>query len=175
MLTGTLKMDTKPKTEALRKMLDEQIESFERRRRRDKKKALGFRIAQAVASAVVTVLLGLNVSQLGFRDVAQEWLKSLALVISAAATVFAAWDAFFDHRELWVRYTSAAAALKTLRSELNYRAAGPDPMTEADADKLFQRFQEILDQANTSWQQLRAGASPTRKTELLKPPQDPNP
>jgi Protein of unknown function (DUF4231) len=149
-------MSENSKSETLARLLEEQISSFDRRRKRDKDKALVARMVQALASASITVLLGLNISKLGGSELLQEWLKAVALVISATATLFAAWDAFFDHRELWIRYAAAASTLRGLRSELQYVTSSGSAPSEADLDRLFRQCQETLEKINTSWQQLRA-------------------
>ena len=77
------------KIEALSRMLDEQIAGFDQRRKRDKDKAYVARMAQAFASAAITVLLGLNIAKLGGTEAVQELLKAVALVVSAGATLFA--------------------------------------------------------------------------------------
>lgn len=160
------------KAKTLEHMLDEQISGFDKRRKRDKDKAFLFRMVQAFASASTTVLLGLNLSQLGWTDAAaQEWLKAAALIISAGATLFAAWDAFFDHRELWIRYATATSTLRGLRSELQYITSAGSA-SEAAIDRLFGQFQETLEKVNTSWQQLRASSSVARPQSTADPKEE---
>jgi hypothetical protein len=42
----------------------------------------------------------------------------LALVLSALVTLFGEWDAFFNHRALWIRYTKTRYQLIGIKSEL---------------------------------------------------------
>jgi hypothetical protein len=151
-------MSGNAKVETLTKLIDEQIAGFDRRRKRDKDKAFRARLVQSIASASITVLLGLNVAKFGGSELIQEGFKAVALFISALATLFATWDTFFDHRELWIRYAAAASSLRGLRAELLYIKSGSET-SETDIDDLFRRFQELLEKTNASWQQLRASST----------------
>jgi hypothetical protein len=159
-------MSSKSKTDYLRNHLDTQIDEFNARRRRDKKKAVRAKVVQASAGAAVTVILGLDNTALGFSTTTDARLKTLALFLSAAVTIVAAWDAFFDHRSLWIRYAGVLAGLRAIRAELEYLTSDPDSINETELDGLFRRTQALLESANLSWQQLRAAErQPTANTQ----------
>lgn len=149
-------MSSKAKIDYMRSHLDTQIGEFNARRRRDKKKAVRAKVAQASVGAAVTVILGLDNTALGFSTSTDARLKALALFLSAAVTIVAAWDAFFDHRSLWIRYAGVLAGLKAIRAELEYLTSDSDAVSEVELDALFRRSQALLESANLSWQQLRA-------------------
>lgn len=103
----------------LRSEVDRQLALFERRRRRDKRKAFGLQMATVTLSATITVLLGLRTS-----DVTRTWLLNIALVLGALITVLAAAEAFFTHRRLWVLRTATVRRLETLSRHVDFNAAG---------------------------------------------------
>jgi len=110
-------------------------------------------------SGAITVLLGLQ----GLESIRAAPLlaKNSALVLSALVTLLTAWDAFFNHRALWVRYTRTVTELRGIQSELEYVSSDSDQKPkEADIDRLFERYQSALKETNVSWQTLRDDGSP---------------
>ncbi len=79
------------------------------------------------------------------------------MLLSAFVTVFATWEAFFDHKGLWVKYTRARAQLQSVKAELEYMLAGGDLLLPDDKiDPLFRQYQQILEETNSSWLQMRS-------------------
>lgn len=135
----------------LRKSLAEEISTFEEKRILHKKRAFVFKIAGTAFSTITTVLLGLQ----GLESQALL-VKNLALILSACVTIISAWDAFFNHRELWVRYTVTSRRLRDVMSDLDYLLAGENhAASDAKLDELYSRFRAILDDTNSSWLKLR--------------------
>jgi hypothetical protein len=130
------------------------LQEASRKRLRDKRKAFVLKIGAALLGAAVTVLLGLKVS----AD-HEATLKNVALVAGALVSVLNAWDAFYDHRALWVKRTTTSARLKKLdRTFRIARAAKPDlDAKELEAHRAT--LEEILDDDLSSWVQLRSDAS----------------
>jgi hypothetical protein len=145
-------MAAKEKVEFLRKCLDEQIIGFGKRRQANRNKAFRLRIAVVCCGAVTTILLGLH-------SVAESWqsfVKDCALIFSALVTVVGAFDAFYNHRALWIRYTVTYTQLKTLDSRLEYLTAGGlEELDDTEIDRLFTEFQQVLNETNANWLQLR--------------------
>jgi len=101
-----------------------------------------------VLGAVTTMVLGLKpYAHFAHGD---ELLTAVALVLSAAIPIFAAWEAFFDHRWLWVRYTAMLSSLYAIQEELKYAHAAGE-MDEAKLDSLFERLQGVLEAENREW------------------------
>jgi hypothetical protein len=127
------------------------LAEFDRKRVRDRRKAFGLKMGTVALGALITVLLGFKISP--------DWeptLKNIELIAGALIVVMNAWDAFYDHKGLWVKRTTATARLKKLQLEFSMaRAAQP----ELDATNL-RRYQmtlgQILDDDLNSWVLLRA-------------------
>ena len=116
---GVAQADLDARWRFLRGEVDRQLALFERRRRRDKRKAFGLQMATVTLSATVTVLLGLRTS-----DATRTWLLNIALGLGALITVLAAAEAFFTHRRLWVLRTATVRRLETLSRHVDFHTPG---------------------------------------------------
>jgi hypothetical protein len=134
----------------LRKEISHHIAGFDRGRKENKRKALRFRLSIVALGGLTTVFLGLK--DTGFDSV----LRNAALIASALVTLLSTWDAFYNHRGLWVRYTATLVDLYAIDTELRYlceQGVGMIRITELDA--LFVRMQKVLKDTNEWWQQER--------------------
>jgi len=146
--------------EVLRAKVVSNIGSF--RNKRDSNRKLAFRIKITIVSigALTTIVLGLK-SYVDFPK-SNEILSSLALVLSALIPIFAAWESFFDHRWLWVRYTGTLNSLYAVNDELEYgRAAGT--INKEQLDALFKRLQRALAEVDSEWTDKRKDAVPEKQ------------
>jgi len=114
-------MGTSGGSSALQKQLTDLINHFTRQRDKHKYRALYLKLATAALAALATVLLGWQ----GAPALATPF-KNLALVANALITVFAAYEAFFEPRKLWVRETAVLNALKDVQRDLDVELAGGD-------------------------------------------------
>jgi hypothetical protein len=130
---------------------------FDRKRQINKFWAFGLKVSVAALGAATTVLLGVSYS--GKPD---NLFKNIALGLSALSAVIAAWDAFFNHRMLWLRYTVAANRLRSLKEEIKYQLMRDNELEREAADKLFAHYQEIIADVNNAWEDLR-------RSEVKKP------
>jgi hypothetical protein len=125
--------------------LDEAIVRYESDRVRHKKLALWLKVSTSALGAGATVLLG-------WQDpgVLATSLKNGALVLTSLVTLFAAYDAFFDPRKLWVRETFVFNSLRDLKRnwEIAYATGqtGPDSVMDYS-----DRFHKILTQSLNEW------------------------
>jgi len=159
-------MSADSKAKYLAETINEQIESFSQRRIKNKGKAFWFKMLITSSSAATTVLLGLQGLEHFTMFNAPIMAKNLALLLSALVTLFSAWDAFFNHKALWVRYTKTVSQLKSIGSELAYLTSkGAQALKEEDADRLFQKYQSVVEETNTFWQSLRDDSSAGKITE----------
>lgn len=136
------------KLEHLRQEISAQIASFDLRRKDNKKKAFAIRIGIIASGTATTVILGLSFP--GYEQTA----KNVALVLSAVATLLSAWENYFNHRQLWIRYTATSSNLKRLLSDLNYISLS-ESVSEKGIDSVFKRFQSELIETNQEWQVMR--------------------
>jgi hypothetical protein len=124
---------------------------FDAKRQKNKFLAFGLKITIALLSAGITVLLGLS-----FPGKDEGTYKNFALGLSALSAVMGTWDAFFNHRTLWIRYTIAANRMRSLLEEIKYQTAkseGDIPVQMSD--EMFEKYQQILAEANHAWEDMR--------------------
>ena len=146
-------MKPNPKLDALRSQLVATLDSFQRKRAQNKKKAFLVYLGATAISAVVTVLLGLQ----GVPDDKVIYIRNIALILSAIVTLLTGFDTFFNHRALWVRYTQTATQLLSLQAKLDYlTAADTGEVSDGEVDQLFAEMQRILTETNRWWQDQRA-------------------
>jgi len=84
-------------------------------------------------------------------------LTNTALVLGAAVTVLSAYDAFFDHRKLWVVRTVTVRRLEELKMDLDFAlaASGPGEHARVTAES-FARLRTILAEDRREWAALRS-------------------
>lgn len=136
----------------LRQLLAENIEGFRRSATNNKRRALIARIVIASLGAATTLLLGLKSNPI--FTVHENGFSSAALLFSALIPVLVAWDTFFDHRWLWVRFTAALTSLFKIRDDLNYSEANKE-LTQKVLDGLYEQLRETVDRTSSSWLEKR--------------------
>lgn len=140
--------------------LNREIKSFESKRSTNRSRAFISKILTTVFSALTTILLGLQ----GFGPEVNVYFKNIAFVLSAFVTLFNTWDAFFNHRAIWIAYTETSRRLQIIKDELEYQASGENPtVKEADIDRLFRQYKLVLVESSRNWLQAR------KDEEQLKP------
>lgn len=149
-------MTVDSKAKYLAESLQAQIDAYGKRRDTNKTKAFWFKMLATSFSAATTILLGLQGLEFVSFVNAPIIARNVALVLSALVTLFSAWDAFFSHRSLWIRYTKTLTQLVAIRSELEYLSSNNNEgLLAEDVDRLFQAFQSTLEETNQFWQGLR--------------------
>ncbi|HWZ45149.1 MAG TPA: DUF4231 domain-containing protein [Candidatus Saccharimonadales bacterium] len=123
---------------------------FDRKRQKNKFLALGIKLFGAALAGAITILLGISIPQKSMA------YNNIALVLSALIAVLAAWDGFFNHRALWIRFTITTNALRALEQDIGYfKAKGGGHIDVEETDRLNARLAAVLKQVNESWQELR--------------------
>lgn len=159
--------DAATSTDKLGFLLDQlnaQIGAFEIRRRRNKRRAFWLKIATTGLSVGTTILLGITTGSASLT----ETFKNAALMMAGFVSILSAWDAFFNHKELWIRYKATSNNLKGLRALVEYRARSSKGLDEEGIDALFVEFQRILRESNSAWQRMRDEPKEARPGD--KPP-----
>ena len=128
------------------------IKSF--RNRRLVNRLLGFivRMSIIVFGSLTTVLLGLR----GYHpfSIDGDIFSCLALISSALVTVLSGWEAFFDHRWLWILYSRTLLELRRVSDDLEW-GSKIGGCTEESLDRLYEQFHLILDETNMAWTEKR--------------------
>jgi hypothetical protein len=137
---------------ALEKELDARLAEFTWKRTRDKLKAFSLRIAAVAFGATITVLVGMK-SDPGLDGL----VKNVVLVLGALIVVANAWDAFYDHRGLWIKRTITVARLKKLKRDLDFEVGmkGGGHLAPGELRASKARLDQILEDDVNNWIQLR--------------------
>jgi len=136
------KKEAAKKMDFLLKQIDESLKDYERRKRRNRRPALLFKILIAGLSSVVTILLGIRVEEIWVKH-----LDQIALVISALMSVVTTWNAFYDYTALWVQFTKTVAQLGLLHQDIEYMRMGNEEITVSEVNYLKERYDDILHEA----------------------------
>jgi hypothetical protein len=162
-------MKPNPKLDMLTSQLTRCLDSFQKKRQQNKKKAFLVYLGATGISAVVTVLIGLQ----GVPDDKVVYIRNIALILSATVTLLTGFDTFFNHRALWVRYTQTVSQLLGVQARLDYHtAAETQEVPETEVDRLFEEVQRILAETNRWWQDKLAEEPPGPKppSPPIQPP-----
>lgn len=111
-------MAEKEALEFLQEEIDNRIIGARKKRKRDRSRAITLKMSSTIFAGIITILVGLQGEAFN-----QKTLRNIALTLGATITVINAYDAFFDHRSLWIRRTVTLTRLYSLRRELKFEVA----------------------------------------------------
>jgi hypothetical protein len=137
--------------EWLKRELKKEMAAFDGSAPRNRLYAQRYMFWGAVSSTVTTILLGWQ----GVSGSFMPYLRNTALVCSAGVTILSAFNAFYNHREIWVRYTVAWAQIRSIEKDLAFLVAGDTSDKERRLNELYERFRAVLDEADSSWLEIR--------------------
>ena len=136
--------------EILQVEIEKMIQFASCRAKQNKKKSFRIYISIAISSALITFLVAVGDDFKEYRTI----IKILTLFFSAASTIFAAWDGFYNHKELWVIYGETRGRLKEL--ELKTKLATEEDKNNADfIDQIHKEFQSVVNHGSFKWKELR--------------------
>jgi len=140
--------------EYIEKRVGSSIGFFNNRRNSNRRWAILLILVPTALSAAATVLIGAS-EKLALDA---KWPLVLAMVASGAATVLGAWKDLFSNRKLWVENNSTLAQLYQLQWDMEYRKENTGvPITQAEVDAFYSRFQKIQDNAEQVLKASRSG------------------
>jgi hypothetical protein len=144
-------MDLTQQSTFLEEKIQEYIILFDKKRQLNKFLSFGIKLTGALMAASITVLLGIT-----FKEKPENLFKNIALILGALITVFNTWDAFFNHKSLWVRFTIAMSKLYALKNSISYlKTKSADQITETKLDSMYEELQTIISETNSNWEELR--------------------
>jgi hypothetical protein len=126
------------------RQLTETIRRYRGDRNRHKYLALALKISTSLFGAVATVMLGWQ------HPESPDTMKNAALVLTSAVTLFAAYDAFFEPRKLWVRETVVLNSLKDVQRKWELAVAGGQSV-DAQVPGFSIEVDKILTTSLTEW------------------------
>jgi len=157
------------KAEFLLKLVDRSIARAQWTRNQNRFAASLLRIATLVGSTLVTIFLGVTVSQSTSVN-----LKQAAFVIGALVTLANALEPFFNFRSLWVEFDEALATFYQLRNDLAFFMTGASAasITSEELNIFRERHAEIWTRVSKKWVQFRRNVplddSGRRERESIK-------
>ncbi len=136
--------------EILQEEISKMIEFTSCRTKQNKKKSFRIYICIAISSALITFLVAIGDDFPNYKTL----IKVLTLFFSASSAIFAAWDGFYSHKELWVIYGETRDRLKEL--ELKTKLASEEEKVSDDyINQIHKDFQSIVSKGNFKWKELR--------------------
>ena len=151
--------DPAPASQGLAKELDVlqadiayHIETFRSYAKKDRLWAIGLRMAVAALGALTTFILGIKAN----LKIDEATIASgIALALSAAIPVFAAWDAVHLYQDNWMNNTANYTALYALDDDIKFARMDNSRITRESVDAFYRRYRSIMDGTNRSWQRAR--------------------
>lgn len=132
------------KEERLRAELEKKIGWFEKESKRHKRFYRSLRYVAFGLIACSTILASVALTLRSH----QEWFNLAVVIATAAAGVATSIEGLRKPAELWIHERSILYALKDLKREMDYRAAGREPLA---IDRYFDRLQSILTESKENW------------------------
>ncbi|HDR8418302.1 TPA: DUF4231 domain-containing protein [Bacillus cereus] len=145
------------KLDFLIKEINNNIDFFEKRRVKNKKKAFRLKMASIFASAIITLLLGLKTIQ-------NSLITDFTLLLSVLITVFNGIDGFYSHKELWTKDVITLSRLRELKRDITFFSAGEerDSLSLEVLTSYKERLQNICNEDVSTWSNLKEGQSSTK-------------
>ena len=126
--------------------------------RENKKKSFNIYISIATLSAAITFLVAISDNIPFLKQYSEEikfLIKVVILILSGTSTVLAAWEGFYNHKQLWLNYGETRNALRAL--EFSVSLLNNDEKKDDEfVNKLIEEYQDILNHGNKNWTKLRA-------------------
>jgi hypothetical protein len=143
--------------------IEADIKLYEKRSKVKGRGAFIFRFLSTALAAVVTVLLGVNLTvfdgmeniRTPFGQPLSWYANTIAIMISAFLTVIGALRTFLDSNELWVVYTDVVSQLTQLLEDIQYLKIGFNYCTLDDVNLLNLEYARIKEEAENARLKLR--------------------
>ena len=140
------------------------LESFEKRRGRNRRWSTTLTVATGVLAAMIPVLRGIAAS-----PAVQTVLKNVALVVGGLLAVLKSANRVLGRRALWIQYTEVCNRLRSFRAHIQYHAVTVGEISDSAVDEFFAQLQGILGTANAGWVLTQERADPIPGHEGKEP------
>lgn len=151
------------KLSILESEIESDIKLYKKRGKLKGRGAFIFRFLSTALAAVVTVLLGVNLTvfdgmenvRTPFGQPLSWYANTIAIMISAFLTVIGALRTFLDSNELWVVYTDTVSQFTQLLEDIQYLKIGFNYCTLDDINLLNLEYARIKEEAENARLKLR--------------------
>jgi hypothetical protein len=103
--------------------------------------ALFFQVLTAGLAAIVTILLGIELSSV----ILGWWIKTICLIISAFISIIGIIARFYDADEKYAKYMDTSYKMAQLLNLIEYIELDAEYISLADANEIFKEVERILD------------------------------
>jgi hypothetical protein len=118
--------------------------------------ALIFRLMSSMLAAIVTVLLGLNITDY-MKSLGIDWFVNFfALLISAFISIIGVIQGFFDANELFIKYTDTANKLEELEEMIEYLELSRDYVSLRQVNLILRAYSKIVNSTHDYEMRVRA-------------------
>ena len=132
----------------LQKEIQEKLTFFEKRKRKNKKKAFYIKLSTVTCSALITVLLGLK--NIGSNE---DLFVNISIILGGFITILNFNESFYNHKELWIKEAKAYIELLELKTNIDFYIHGEDinNIKSSELEKFKNRLNEIINSNANSW------------------------
>jgi hypothetical protein len=136
--------------EFLRKDINKNIKTAERRRNRHENKSTVLKLSAYIGSGIVTILLGLKSFQ-------NNLLADITLLLSVLINLLNGIEGFYNHRGLWVKDVKTLESLRELKRDFEFYVASEnkDGLTIEKLAGFKDRLQNICNDDIKTWSKIK--------------------
>jgi hypothetical protein len=138
----------------LKNEISKSIEKLKEKVKASKRKASWANALSITLGAIITLTLGMDVS-----DENVQFQKNLALLFGALLTITSGWNAIFDYKKLWVRQKITLLSLYQIQNELGYMISKND---QTKLDEIFDKYQDIWKNDSGEWRSIFQNSKPAK-------------
>ncbi|TAE66919.1 MAG: SLATT domain-containing protein [Bacteroidetes bacterium] len=141
-------VEDRPEIKAKLDKLNEKIEKYKvlykGYENRSRRWAFVFKLLSSLLAAIVTVLLGINVTDT-LKSYGVDWyMNSLALIITATISIIGVVQNFYDAGELYIKYADTINRLTQISDVLEYLLIGSDYVSLEDVNIIKYEVDRIV-------------------------------
>ncbi len=152
---------TSSKFEILHEEVSEMVKKTTKSSINNKLKSFRIYIGIAISSAIITFLVAIG------NDIPEEGnfiIKVIILLFSGTSTILAAWDGFYNHKQLWINYGETRNQLSSLELKLKL-LDDEEKKDDKKLDRIFEEYQEILSNGHNKWTKMRLDVKESKNTK----------
>lgn len=131
----------------LKSQIDERVISISKNRNYYRKIAFNSHMGTAVLSAIIGLALGLNICE----KTGHEITRILSIILTSTIAILNAYQAFFNHKELWIENNQALNNFYHLKFDIEFAEKSEGDLSVQTIEEYKRRYQEILDELNKTW------------------------
>jgi len=141
--------------------INNSIKYYSKSRLVNKNYAFFIKIIIAILSGTISILAGLNLADI---ELSKNIINITILSISALISIFSSWEAFHQHKDLWIKYTEIVLELNNLKNEIEFSIIDKQKLNDEYLEDYLKKYLKIKEDASIKWKKLRE--KPQNKKEI---------